>query len=93
MITIGESSMTFHVYILQSQSTDRYYCGQTKNLEQRLLHHNDPNYRPDATTRRFTGPWKLVWSEKHQTRSEAMVRERSIKRQGIQRFLNRSSVG
>ena len=83
----------FHVYILQSQSTGRYYCGHTKDLEQRLRHHNDPEYRPDATTRRFQGPWLLVWSEKQDDRSSAMFRERKIKKQGIQRFMNRNLVG
>jgi putative endonuclease len=90
---IGEYIMTFNVYILQSQTSGRFYCGQTKNLEQRIRHHNDPDYRPDATTRRFKGPWLLVWKELHDDRSAAMSRERKIKRQGIQRFLNRSSVG
>ena len=83
----------FYVYILQSQSTGRHYCGQTKNLEQRLRHHNDPDYRPDATTRRFTGPWNLAWSEEHQTRNSAMKREHHIKGRGIKRFLEERSVG
>jgi putative endonuclease len=93
VIAIGEYTMTFHVYILQSQSTNRYYCGQTKNLDQRIRHHNDPDYRPDATTRRFEGPWKLTWSEEHVSRKAAMKRERQIKSRGAKRFLNRSSVG
>ena len=79
--------MPFYAYILQSQSTGRYYCGHTKNLEQRLHQHNDPEYRPDATTRRFTGPWKLVWNEEHRSRSSAMIRERQIKKRGVERFL------
>jgi len=85
--------MAFYVYILQSLSTGRYYCGQTKNLQQRLRHHNDPEYRSDATTRRFEGPWELVWCEAHATRSDAMEREQRIKGRGIARFLADSSVG
>ena len=85
--------MTYYVYIIQSQSTGRYYCGQTKNLEQRLRHHNDPDYRPDSTTRRFAGPWRLIWSEQHLTRSNAMEKERQIKGRGVKRFLKNSSVG
>ena len=85
--------MTFHVYILQSQSTGRYYCGHTKNLELRLRHHNDPGYRADATTRRFKGPWVLLWNEPHENRTSAMTRERQIKKRGIERSLNRCSVG
>ena len=90
---IGEYLMTYYVYILQSEFTGRYYCGQTKNLEQRLRHHNDPDYRPDATTRRFNGPWTLVWSEKYSSRSSALRKERQIKGRGIKRFLDYSSVG
>ncbi|NOY86614.1 MAG: GIY-YIG nuclease family protein [Deltaproteobacteria bacterium] len=78
--------MTYYVYILQSLSSDRYYCGQTKNLEQRLRQHNDPEYRPDATTRRFAGPWILIWSEEHSTRNAAMKREHRIKGRGVKRF-------
>jgi putative endonuclease len=85
--------MTYYVYILQSQSTGRYYCGQTKNLKQRLRHHNDPEYRSDATTRRFEGSWELVWCEAHATRSDAMEREQRIKGRGIARFLANNSVG
>lgn len=77
----------YHVYIIQSEPTGRYYCGQTKNLKQRLRHHNDPEYRSDATTRRFTGPWDLVWNEEHLTRGSAMKKERQIKRRGVKRFL------
>ena len=89
MVTaIGELTMEqYYVYILQSETTGRYYCGQTKNLQQRLRHHNDPDYRPDATTRRFKGPWILVWSEQHKSRSSAMLKERRIKKRGIGRFL------
>lgn len=28
--------MTYYVYILQSESTGRYYCGQTDDLERQL---------------------------------------------------------
>ncbi|RUA02970.1 MAG: hypothetical protein DSY89_01780 [Deltaproteobacteria bacterium] len=48
------------VYILQSQSTGRFYCGQTDHLERRLYQHNDPNYHGSRTTKVFPGPWILV---------------------------------
>jgi predicted GIY-YIG superfamily endonuclease len=32
--------MPFSVYILQSQSSGRYYVGQTKNLDDRVAYHN-----------------------------------------------------
>ena len=69
----------YYLYILQSESTDRYYIGQTDNLERRLSEHNDSRYTGSKTTKRFKGPWKLVYSEQYKTRHEAMSRERQIK--------------
>src|SRR5271169_1499575 len=57
-------SMSFHVYILQSESTDRFYIGQTQNLEERLSYHN-ANYSKSLKNR---GPWKLLYQEPYLTR-------------------------
>ena len=69
----------YFTYILQSESTGRYYIGSTDNLDRRVAQHNDPSYKGSKTTNRFKGPWKLVYAESSQTRSEAMSREREIK--------------
>lgn len=65
----------FFVYILQSETTGKYYIRQTNNLEQRLLRHNT---HPDSYTKN-KGPWRVVYSEECGTRSEAMRREKQIK--------------
>jgi putative endonuclease len=52
--------MSHWVYILQSESSGRYYCGQSTNVEQRFSQHNDPHYRLSKTTKRFAGPWALI---------------------------------
>ncbi|MBZ5529049.1 MAG: GIY-YIG nuclease family protein [Acidobacteriia bacterium] len=67
--------MSFHVYILQSQTTSRYYIGQTANVEERLAYHN-ANYSKSLRNR---GPWQLVHREEFVTRSEVMKRERQLK--------------
>jgi len=77
------------VYIIQSQTSDRFYCGQSADPEQRLRQHNDPQYRLSKTTKRFPGPWKLVWKQACTDRSEATQLERRIKKNGISRFLRR----
>ncbi|MFZ4582762.1 MAG: GIY-YIG nuclease family protein [Paludibacter sp.] len=65
----------FHVYILLSEKTHKYYIGSTGNLPDRLIRHN--NGRSKATK---TGiPWNLVFNETFQTRSEAIIREIEIK--------------
>jgi putative endonuclease len=78
----------FYVYIIKSQTVDRYYCGYSKNPEQRLKQHNDPEYKLSRTTKIIPGPWKLIWTEKHNSRSSAMIKEKQIKKRGIKRFLN-----
>ena len=67
--------MPFHLYILQSEMTNRFYIGQTANLDERLAYHN-ANYSLSLKNR---GPWKLVYTEEYATRAEAMRRERQIK--------------
>jgi len=66
----------YYVYILQC-STGEYYTGYTTNLKRRLKTHND------GRGARFTKgrlPVKLVYSERHESRSQAMRRERQLKR-------------
>lgn len=77
----------FFTYILHSEKSKRYYCGQTGNLTQRIRQHNDPTYKGSLTTKRFQGPWQLIWSQESATRSEAMLKEKQIKKRGIKRFL------
>ena len=80
--------MQYWVYIIQSETSGRFYCGQSSNVEQRLRQHNDPEYRLSKTTKRFPGPWKLIWTQSCLNRSEATRLERDIKKRGISRFLN-----
>ena len=80
--------MAFWVYILRSETTGRYYCGQTDNVEKRLQQHNDPQNTFTQTTTRFTGPWRLVYRTNCQSRTEAIRLERRIKKRGIGRFLS-----
>ena len=84
--------MIFWVYIIQSETTGRYYCGYSTDVERRQRQHNDPEYRLSKTTKHFQGPWKVVWTYKVPTRAEAMCLEKKIKKRGIGRYLT-SSVG
>ena len=67
----------FWVYILENNK-GKFYIGQTSDLDERLRHHN----RTDAFDGCFTrknGPWRLIWSEQHDSRQSAMAREKQIK--------------
>jgi putative endonuclease len=80
----------FYLYILQSESTDRFYIGQTQNVCERLAYHN-ANYSKSLKNRR---PWRLVHTEQYKTRSEALIRERQLKswkdRRMIEKLLSAS---
>lgn len=65
----------FYTYILQSKPSGKYYIGQTNNLTQRVLRHNN---HPDTYTKE-KGPWRIVHTETFDTRAEAMRREKQIK--------------
>ena len=67
--------MLFHVYLLFSESKNRYYIGHSSNLEARLIRHNQKS-------KGFTGntnDWKVVYTEQYNTIEEAQKRELQIK--------------
>ncbi len=84
--------MPYWVYVLQSQSTDRYYCGYSDNVDRRVKQHNDPEYKLTRTTKVWKGPWELIWTQECVSRSEAVVLERKIKKRGIGRYLQSQLV-
>jgi putative endonuclease len=65
----------YYLYILQSETTGRFYIGQTQDVPERLAYHN-ANYSKSLKNR---GPWNLVYTETFSTRSAAVRRERQIK--------------
>ena len=84
--------MPFSVYIIQSETTGRYYCGHSSDVARRLNQHNDPEYRFSKTTKSLEGPWKLIWAQETASRAEAMILEKKIKKRGISRYLTNSVV-
>ena len=75
----------FYVYILQSVLNGRFYVGHSDEIGRRLREHNAGECR---YTRRWR-PWELVYSEEFQTRSEAMRREREIKKRKSRKYILR----
>ncbi|MDX2080814.1 MAG: GIY-YIG nuclease family protein [Terrimicrobiaceae bacterium] len=70
--------MAFHVYVIRNPD-GKLYIGQTDRLEWRLQQHNDPAHTLTRTTKRFRGPWTLVYCEEFASRSEAFMREKALK--------------
>ncbi len=74
--------MVYVVYILQSEQDGSFYIGHTGDLGKRLADHNSGESR--YTKRKV--PWRLVYEEKFETRSEAMKREKFLKAQKNKEF-------
>ncbi|MDP2927065.1 MAG: GIY-YIG nuclease family protein [bacterium] len=68
--------MKYIVYILFSKSTDRYYIGQTNNIERRLKEHNDNT--KTSYTRRYQ-PWQPLYKKEFPSRARAVKAERYLK--------------
>ncbi len=68
--------MPYFVYILQSEKDGSYYIGHTSDLEERLGRHNEGR----SLYTRGKRPWKLVYREHFDSKSEAAKREQEIKR-------------
>jgi putative endonuclease len=81
----------FWVYVLQNPR-GLLYVGQTEDLAARVEFHNQTDSIDGHFTRK-NGPWKLVWSEKHESRKSAMKREREIKRMKSAKWIRQQLLG
>ena len=67
--------MKYYVYILFSESLQKFYIGQTQNLLERIKRHNKgfENYTSKGI------PWEIKFFKVEESRSDAMKLERKIK--------------
>jgi putative endonuclease len=65
----------FKVYILYSIEFDKFYVGQTNNLEDRFFLHNSGKVKSSAPYK----PWIMKGFIEKKTRAEAMQLEKKIK--------------
>ncbi len=78
-----------YVYILFSEKRSEYYVGQTTDIEKRLKRHNAGIV---PSTKRGI-PWLLVLQIEVDSRSEAVVLEKKIKKRGAGRYLRNLGRG
>jgi len=71
------------VYILFSESKSKFYIGQTNDIGNRINRHNS-SY--ELSTKHGV-PWKIVTFFTLESRSEAIVLEKKIKKRGAKRYL------
>ena len=69
--------MSYYVYMLKSTNKNSVtYVGYTKNLQNRIRLHNIGKGAKFTRGRK----WKLIYKEKHETKSKAISREYYIKK-------------
>ena len=66
----------YYVYIIYSELGDCYYRGYSENPKKRLIQHNN---QESKFTSRFSD-WRLVYVEKMETKREALIREKGLKK-------------
>ena len=74
--------MKFKVYILQSEKDGTYYIGYTTDLNRWLTEHNSG--KSIYTSGKI--PWKVVYYEIFPTKTEALKREKFLKKQRNRTF-------
>jgi len=72
------------VYILLSESINKYYVGSTIHLSIRIEEHN----RGKSSFTKKGIPWTLVHHIECESHSESVQLENKIKKRGIARFLD-----
>ena len=65
----------YYIYILFSQSANKYYVGQTDNIDKRLSEHN--SFHKGFTSQ--ANDWILKYFEEFSSRKDALKREKQIK--------------
>jgi putative endonuclease len=75
--------MPFHVYILFSNTTNKYYVGSCENMTIRFAQHNSGRNK----STKAGVPWELKKREDYTTRSEASQREAFIKKMKSRKFI------
>jgi len=79
----------FYTYIIQSESTGKYYIGSTHNVELRIKRHNEGR----SSYTRNRGPWQLKYTEAFKDLSSALKRENFIKRQKSKKYIQSLIAG
>ena len=77
------------VYGLYNAEEKKIYIGQTTNIEKRLVEHNQK--RGNHFTAKTKGQWRIIYTERCLSQSEALKREKQLKsyrgREFVKKFI------
>jgi len=75
------------VYIIYSKKIDKYYVGETPDVANRLLQHNE-HYFPTNFTK-SASDWKLFLKLNFETKEDAQKAEKFIKKMKSRKFIEK----
>ena len=76
--------MPYYVYILQSEVDASFYKGFTQDPIKRFQQHNDGESKYTSTKI----PWKMVYVELFESKKEALIREKNLKKATTERIIH-----
>ena len=76
--------MKHYLYIIYSKDLDKFYTGETSNIEERITLHNTHTFKNAFT--KAASDWKLMLCFPCKDRTEALFLERFIKRMKSKKF-------
>jgi len=76
-----------YLYILYSKTLNRFYVGETQNIDKRIILHNSRYFKKAFT--KSASDWKVVLGKKCNIREEAMYLESFIKRMKSKKFIEK----
>ena len=76
-----------YLYILYSKSINRYYVGETADIDNRLSQHNAHYFSKSFT--KTAEDWDVVLSKKCSDKADSVYLERFIKRMKSRKFIEK----
>jgi putative endonuclease len=77
--------MSHFVYIIYSQSVDKFYVGETVNVQERIKQHNSGVYKNASS--KIATDWNLFLKIECKSRTQALQIERHIKKMKSRKYL------
>lgn len=69
----------YYIYAIYNRENNKIYISQTRDVQKRLLQHNDKALNRGHYTANFSGVWELFYQEEANDRSAAIAREKELK--------------
>ena len=77
----------YYLYIIYSSSLDKFYTGETTDVQERLLKHNQHTYQKAFT--KAADDWEIKLQKRCENKSDAIYLEQFIKRMKSRKFVQK----